>query len=227
VTTAARSDSHSQPAKDRGEANWRHIAGWAFQRARSGAVWAFAAIALAALFTGCWPLLALDLAPMGLQAVEAIGVTAGQSLSSRGGDTGTPEEDASKCEQLRTGMPYVTEVRKTADGGIELRQWGLGGNSGKPQWIIIYGRNASPEGWRHGPDLGELDFSPPLETAFAATEKARYLVFAPAQASDTRENEQLVSFISFFGPADGTFQWRGRTYNYAVAKALPCFSTTW
>ncbi len=180
---------------------------------------------------GCLPLMALDVAaPMGLHAVEAVGVATGQSVSS--GSNTTTEEDEAKCDQLKSGMPYITEVKKDQQGGvekdgqgdIELRQWSLSGASGKPQWTVVYTAKTSPEGWSHGPDIDQLNFDPPLEGPLSS-DNGRYLVFAPAQANDSLENEQLVSFISFFGPADGTFQWRGRTYNYAVAKTLPCFVT--
>jgi hypothetical protein len=157
---------------------------------------------------------------MGLQIVE--GGTIAASQAATGNPTTTNEEDAGKCEQLRSGPPYVTEVRQATDG-IEIRQWGLTGTSATPTWSVVTGKNAATNGWRPNAEIYQMQFSPPLPTTLAAA-KARYLIFAPAEADDSAENEQVISFISFFGPADGTFQWNGRTYNYAVAQKLPCFS---
>ncbi len=185
------------------------------------------ALAAASLAAGCSLLgLGLSVVPMGLQAVEGVteGATIAVGQSATGHPTDTKEEDAGKCEQLRSGPPYVTEVRQAADG-IEIRQWSLSGTSAAPNWSVVTGKNFATSGWRSGSEIYQMDFTPPLPTALADA-KARYLVFAPAEADGSAENEQVISFISFFGPADGTFQWDGRTYNYAVAQKLPCFPAT-
>lgn len=180
-----------------------------------------AAAALVALAAGCSLVgLGLSVAPMGLQAIEGVTVAAGQSAS--GNPNTTAEEDASKCEQLRSGLPYVTEVRKDSNGAFEIRQYGVRGSSDKPQWTVVPAKDSAADGWKTF-QMSEAQFSPPLETSLGAEKGAHYLIFAAAQANDTAENEQAVSFIGFFGPADGTFTWGGRTYNYAVAKKLPCF----
>ncbi len=181
-----------------------------------------AAAAIAALAAGCALIgLGLSAAPMGLEAVEGVTVAAGQSAT--GNPNTTAEEDASKCEQLRSGLPYVTELRKDPNGGFEIRQYAVRGSSQKPQWTAIAAKDSSPDGWKAF-EMSQVEFTPPLETSLAAEKGAHYLIFAPVQANDTNENEQVVSFIGFFGPADGTFEWGGRSYNYAVAKKLPCFS---
>ena len=180
-----------------------------------------AAAALAALAAGCSLLgLGLSVAPMGLQAIEGVTVAAGQSAT--GNPDTTAEENASRCEQLRSGLPYVTEVRKDLNGAFEIRQYAVRGGSDKPQWTVVPAKDSAADGWKTF-EMSQAEFSPPLETALGAEKRAHYLIFAAAQANDTNENEQLVSFIGFFGPADGTFEWGGRTYNYAVAKKLPCF----
>ena len=192
-------------------------------RRRAGLI--LTAIAPAVFAAGCLPMLpmlALDLAPMGLHTIEAATVSAGNSIT--GGEPGDDEEeDNAKCDQLAGAIPYVTEVKQDADGAIEIRQWGISSESGKTKWTVVVDKNTSPDGWRYEAGFAEMNFSPPLGTELAA-EHARYFIFAAAQASDATENERLISFISTFGPADGTFQWRGRVYNYAVAKKLPCFA---
>jgi membrane protein implicated in regulation of membrane protease activity len=184
---------------------------------------ALIAIALIALVSGCWVLPALQLAPLGLQVAEAVGIAGARAAA--GDKLTNVDEDASRCEQLAGGLPFITEVRKDPNGAIEIRQWKVGGDPDKPEWEVIADATGAPEGWRHEADIAQLNFSPPLETSLVKS-KAHFLIFAPAQANDTVENEQLVSFIGFFGPADGTFEWRGRMYNYAVAKRLPCFPMT-
>ena len=180
-----------------------------------------AAAALAAFAAGCALLgLGLSVAPMGLQLIEGTTVAAGQAAT--GNPNTNAEEDASKCEQLRSGLPYVTEVRKDSNGAFEIRQYGVRGSSDNPQWTVFPGKDSAADGWKTF-EMSQATFSPPLETALGAEKGAHYLIFAAAQANDSTENEQVVSFIGFFGPADGTFEWGGRSYNYAVAKKLPCF----
>ena len=180
-----------------------------------------AAVALVALGAGCSLIgLGLSVAPMGLQAIEGVTVATGQAVS--GNPDTTAEEDASKCEQLRSGLPYVTEVRKDSNGAFEIRQYGVRGSSDKPQWTVVPAKDSAPDGWKTF-EMSQAEFSPPLETSLGVEKGAHYLIFAAAQANNTSENEQAVSFIGFFGPADGAFEWGGRSYNYAVAKKLPCF----
>jgi len=152
--------------------------------------------------------------------MEGMGLAAGQAAA--GNPTTTAEEEAGRCEQLRAGLPYVTEVRHDPNGALEIRQYSVRGSSDKPQWTVIPATDSAPDGWK-ALEMSQADFSPPLETSLTTEKGFHYLIFAPAQADNTYENEQLVSFIGFFGPADGTFEWGGRTYNYAVAKKLPCF----
>jgi hypothetical protein len=182
-----------------------------------------ALIAPAISLSGC-SLLPFELAPMGLEAAEAVGVATARTAT--GDKMTTDEEDAGQCEQLKSALPFITEVKRESDGAFEIRQLQVDGTSApsdKPRWTIMQAKDANPDGWHHEP-ITQLNFSPPLETALTQKDKAQYLIFAPAQATDNTESEQLVSFIGFFGPAAGTFQWHGRTYNYAVAKKLPCFA---
>ena len=190
--------------------------------ARRRAALTVAAITPAAFAAGCW-LMALQLAPMGLHTLEAVTVATGNAVTGRD-ITRDNEDEGVKCDQLVSAMPYVAEVRRTAEGGLEIRQWGLSAAAGKPQWKVIPGKHSTAEGWRPEPNLTDLNFTPPLQTVLAAS-RARYLIFAPLQANDAGENEQMVSFISAFGPADGMFSWRGRPYKYAVSKTLPCFAS--
>jgi hypothetical protein len=168
-------------------------------------------------------MLAIQLAPMGLHAVEAVTVATGNSITGR--DPSRDDDDEmSRCDGLAGASPYVAELRTAGNGAIEIRQWAAKADSGKIHWTIIPDQSSSSDGWRPARDVSELHFTPPLATVLA-TEQGHYLVFTPAQASDATENEQMIGFISAFGPADGTFRWRGRVYEYAVSKRLPCFAT--
>jgi len=150
-------------------------------RRRAGLI--LTAIAPAVFAAGCLPMLpmlALDLAPMGLHTIEAATVSAGNSIT--GGEPGDDEEeDNAKCDQLAGAIPYVTEVKQDADGAIEIRQWGISSESGKTKWTVVVDKNTSPDGWRYEAGFAEMNFSPPLGTELAA-EHARYFIFAAAQA---------------------------------------------
>ncbi|MFZ0890190.1 MAG: hypothetical protein WA005_17245 [Candidatus Binataceae bacterium] len=200
----------------------------------SAAGLAAGAIALAITAAGCAPLMALQLVPLGLQAAEAITVSAADTVSGQKGEKGDTGEtgekgqedeqvSADRCDRLERAIPYVTEVKMTANGGVTLRQFTLSREDDKPQWTILYGSDTTPDGWRPESEITQLQFTPPLQIALK-TEHARYLVFVPAYAGSTKEGEQLENFVTVFGPGDGTFQWRGRAYDYVVAKRLPCFA---
>jgi hypothetical protein len=187
---------------------------------RVALILAGASLALAA--SGCW-LMALQLAPMGLHAAEAVTVASGDAVTGRqpGEDIG----DDDRCSQLTEALPFVTEVRASQAGGIDVRQLGLSDASGKLKWTVVTNKDGAGEGWHHQADIAEMNFAPPLDAALGSG-NGRYLIFAPEQALSSAESDRMLSFVTVFGPGNGTFRWHGRTYDYAVMNGLPCFPIT-
>ncbi len=176
-------------------------------------------LAPALLLSGC---LAASFAPLGLQLVEALGVSAGQSMS---GKTHDPELDdelsSAGCEQLLSAVPYIAEVQTEPGGGVRLRRWQIVQIGQESRWRVAPASGADAAGWRTDNRLSRLGFTPPLQTALAST-GGRYLIAAPSEPADSAEAAQLLSLTLAFGPQVGTYQWKQRQYEYALAKTLPC-----
>jgi hypothetical protein len=173
--------------------------------------------ACAAMLGGC---MAAALAPLGLQALGTLGVSAGDAIAGRNYETDDDPRGAG-CEQLSRAVPYIAEVRTEPDGSATFRQWAARLVKGEPRWTVI--RTAASEGdaWQKEAGIGWLNFTPALQSAVEST-KSRYVITAPADPASQLEAEQLLSLTLVFGPRDGTYDWRGKRYEYAVAKKLPC-----
>src|SRR5262249_20730970 len=44
-------------------------------------------------------------------------------------------------------------------------------------------------------------------------------------ADNVADSQAMTTMTEAFGPAVGTFQWRDKTYGFALAEKLPCFKT--
>jgi hypothetical protein len=66
-----------------------------------------------------------------------------------------------------------------------------------------------------------MDFKPAL-TEVIPDSGTCYLAYAPIADSNTPS--QVAEFKSGPGDASGDFAWGGRTYQYRVARTLPCTS---
>ncbi len=177
-------------------------------------------IASALTLSGC---LAAAFAPAGLQALETLGVSAGNSIGGKGSDADKAEEEpqSGDCQQLLLAVPYIAEIRTESDQTAKLRQWTIGMVKGEQRWTVVHDPGTDGKGWRSEASLSQLNFNPPLETALAAT-KSRYMIAAPADPASALEANQLLSFTIVFGPRVGTYDWNGKRYEYAVANKLPC-----
>jgi hypothetical protein len=108
------------------------------------------------------------------------------------------------------------------NGTIESRQWTLTGRDSMPRWLVVSTKNHAPDGWAPKPGIGKLNFNPPLAPALA-TGAIRFLAYAPTDVQNYSDLETMATLNEVFGAPQGKFQWRGRTYGYALAKELPCY----
>jgi hypothetical protein len=177
----------------------------------------FLVIACGAVFGGC---MAAAFAPLGLQAAAALGISAGDAIT--GKDYGMEEDpNGAGCEQLLHAVPYIAEVRTEPDGSASFRQWEAGLVKGEQRWTLMRTAASDGDAWQKEAGIGWLNFTPGLQTAVQST-KSRYLISAPADPANQFEADQLLSLTLVFGPREGIYDWRGKRYEYAVAKKLPC-----
>jgi len=193
--------------------------------------------ALALGTCGCWAA-ALQLAPLGVQAVEAVGsgvvelaegaaISAHQSSASRSAvDPDHKDEDEvdreERCDELELEVPGVVEIRKNTSGTPEYRELRLGGSPDEPQWAPVLDKDTSPGGWRAAVNFMQMNFSPPLAGALPQTGSG-YLAYATTEPQTDVEQDSLVALTVDFGSGMGTFSWNGRIYQYVIASKLPCF----
>ncbi len=194
-----------------------------------------AAIAIGAC--GCWTA-ALQLAPLGIEAVEAVGsgainlaeaatMSAHQSSASPNAtDPNHPEEDEvdreERCDELDLEVPGVVEIRKNASGSAEYRELRLGGSPDEPQWAALPDKDTGPGGWRPAINFLQMSFTPPLSGEMPQ-KGSSYLAYAANDPQNEVEQDRLVALTVDFGSGMGTFRWNGRVYQYVVASRLPCF----
>lgn len=182
---------------------------------------------------GCWAS-ALQFAPLGIQVAEQLGAgavhMAGNAASNAHHNDAEDEdkeedkidEQGELCDELQLQAPSIVEFRSTT-GVDQYRALGLAGLPDAPKWTAPADKTADASGWQPAVNFTKMEFDPPLPEALAAVHNARYLAFAPADAHDTVERDQLVSLTVDFGPTAGTFRFNGRAYEYAVLRRLPCF----
>lgn len=186
------------------------------------------AVGLAIGASGCW-MAALQLAPVALQAAESLasGVVniAGAAASSHhsndpGGDALDREE---RCDELQIEVPGVIEFRTAqATSSAEWRELRLSDSIDDPQWEPLTAQDSAPGGWHAAVNLARMNFAPPIEGALKPG-VGNYLAYAPNNPQTSVEQDQLVAMTVDFGAGIGTFQWKGRTYQYSLVRELPCF----
>lgn len=178
--------------------------------------------ALAALLPGCAPTIA-SVAGGGL----AVGELAGIKASERAGDRHVPgprDEQGERCDALAADPPGVEEVRNR-NGLIESREWKLVPGKSAPRWEMITEPGADAYGWAPKPHIARLGFTPPLASLLHDAEP-RFLAYAPFTVETIADSQKMNVVRETFGPADGTFMWRGRQYGFTIVKDLPCFKPT-
>ncbi len=181
--------------------------------------------------SGCW-LAAAQLAPVALQAVESLGSGVAQVAAAASGPRTpkdsdlTPAEQEERCDELEIEVPGVIEFRSSQSApGPEWREIRLGGSMDSPQWEPLIEQDAGPGGWRQVANLATMNFTPPIDGALKPGAD-NYLAYAPANPQTSVEQDQLISMTIDFGAGIGTFQWKGRLYQYSLVRQLPCYPTS-
>jgi hypothetical protein len=187
-----------------------------------GALAGLGILAMAVAMAGCMPALA-SVASGGLAVGEMAGIKASEKASDRH-VPGPRDEQEQRCDELAADPPGVEEVRDHS-GVIESRQWMLVPGDTAPRWEMITEKGADAKGWAPKPNLAHLGFNPPLKSLLEKDEP-QFLAYAPFEVKTVADSRKMNTVRQAFGPAVGTFQWRGQRYGFALVKQLPCFKPT-
>ena len=186
------------------------------------------ALALAIGTSGCW-MAALQLAPVAIQAAEAIGggvanlavgglVAAHQSHQ----DKNMPPPDSEVCDELSQEVPMLVELKTDKSGTTRYRELSLVGSDLDPEWAAMPNQAAKDGGWKVASNFTKMNFQPSIQGELTA-DSISFVAYAPADAHDVTEQDQLNALEIGFGAATGTFTWNERSFRYALVHKLPCF----
>jgi hypothetical protein len=187
------------------------------------------ALALAVVASGCW-MAAMQLAPVAIQAAEAIG--GGVANLAVGGiaaahqshqDKNMPPPDSDVCDELSQEIPMLVELKTDKTGVTRYRELSLVGTDIEPEWAAMPNQDMRDGGWKLASNFTKMNFQPPLQSELTA-DSITYVAYAATDAHDVTEQDQLNALaIGFSSAGTGTFTWNERSFRYAVVHKLPCF----
>jgi hypothetical protein len=185
-------------------------------------------LALAVVASGCW-MAAMQLAPVAIQAAEAIGggvanLAVGSVAAAHQShqDKNMPPPDSDVCDELSQEVPMLVELKTDTTGTTRYRELSLVGSDLDPEWAAMPNQDTKDGGWKLASNFTKMHFQPSLQGELTANSIA-YVAYAAADAHDVTEQDQLNALEIGFGPAMGTFTWNERAFRYAVVHKLPCF----
>jgi hypothetical protein len=185
-------------------------------------------LALAIVASGCW-MAAMQLAPVAIQAAEAIGggvanLAVGSVAAAHQShqDKNMPPPDSEVCDELSQEVPMLVELKTDTTGTTRYRELSLVGSDLDPEWAAMPNQDTQGGGWKLATNFTKMHFQPSLQGELTANSIA-YVAYAAADAHDVTEQDQLNALEIGFGPAMGTFTWNERAFRYAVVHKLPCF----
>jgi hypothetical protein len=185
-------------------------------------------LALAIVASGCW-MAAMQLAPVAIQAAEAIGggvanLAVGSVAAAHQShqDKNMPPPDSDVCDELSQEVPMLVELKTDTTGTTRYRELSLVGSDLDPEWAAMPNQDTQGGGWKLATNFTKMHFQPSLQGELTANSIA-YVAYAAADAHDVTEQDQLNALEIGFGPAMGTFTWNERAFRYAVVHKLPCF----
>jgi len=169
--------------------------------ARAGLLVVGAALTVSAY--GCWAA-AIQFAPMALQtSVGLASATAGAAQSSEG------------------PTPGVIELREDPNGSAEYREMRITFTANDARWTPVSDDSSAADGWRPAVNFLQMSFSPPLPPKLSE-DHITYLAYAPLyEHTSDDDTVRLKEFNRSFGEPVGTFEWKGRTYQYSLPQVLP------
>jgi len=171
----------------------------------------------------------MQLAPVAIQAVEAVG--GGVANLAVGGlaaahqshqDKNMPPPDSDVCDELSLEIPMLVELRTDKTGTTRYRELSLVGADLDPEWSAMPNQDTKDGGWKLATNFTKMNFQPPLRSELTA-DSISYVAYAPSDARDATEQDQLNALAIGFGTANGTFTWNQRVFRYALVHKLPCF----
>jgi hypothetical protein len=170
------------------------------------------ALALAIVASGCW-MAAMQLAPVAIQAAEAIG--GGVANLAVGGiaaahqshqDKNMPPPDSDVCDELSQEVPMLVELKTDTTGTTRYRELSLVGSDLDPEWAAMPNQDTKDGGWKLASNFTRMHFQPSLQAELTANSIA-YVAYAAADAHDVTEQDQLNALEIGFGPSLGTCKW--------------------
>lgn len=188
-------------------------------------------VALAMALSGCW-LSALQMAPLATHAIGDVGsgalTTAAGTAAARHGDDSakyvaeldSPEETCREFVQIES--PLVMEFKTDEAGATRYRELTLVGSAQSLRWAAGAKRRTDAAGWRQATDLDQWGFDPPLKKALSPGATC-YIAYAPTEVRGPADSNRQIALVREFGPTLGSFRYKGRVYEYAVVRQLPCF----
>lgn len=127
---------------------------------------------------------------------------------------------AGAAQSATIETPGVIELRTNSTGAPEYRELKVDFAMSEARWTPVVDRDTAADGWRPLENFTQMNFSPPLPTAFSES-KIVYLAYAPADTGSPEDHEQLAKFNQSFGAPVGTFDWNGHLYQYSLPHVLP------
>ena len=182
-------------------------------------------MALGTICAGC-AAAAIELAPLAIQAVEAVGAGVLNAAANHAAASGDKKEDdvdkRERCDNLQDTSPNVIELRAGEEGqALQWRELSLNDATGDPIWAPAMDMGTA-SAWRPAENLLKMGFAPPLALP-QQPGSSSFLAYAAAQPQTASEQDQLTGLATGFGLETGTFQWNNRPYQYAMVTKLPCF----
>ena len=173
--------------------------------------------------------------PLAIEAAEGVGsvvgngavsaVAAAHQESSSRADKEHPGEDQmareDRCSELEMDAPNVIELRQSTAGAAQYRELQLNGSLGHPQWEAVAGQETDPQGWRPAIHFLQMNFTPPLGPL--PSTGSDYIAYRPLQSDSPAPDVEFVPLSVNFGKTQGTFNWNGALYQFALGQTLPCF----
>jgi hypothetical protein len=148
----------------------------------------------------------------------------GISSSARAAKNDQVAQDTEPCRMGERPLPRLIELRTDKLGTTMYRPLNLGGPMTDPQLQQAAGQISGLGAWRDMGDLAGMHFQPPLQSQLAPS-SVIFLAYAPTQAHDPAEQNQLDALNHDFGPASGIFEWDSRVFLYSAVHQLPCESS--